>query len=285
VALSDRRSGGNADHDVCELPTTGLPHAQPAKLDALDAVDRSASRVLDVVRHAVHQHVDVAPHEANRRRDHEQRNEERCDRVGLGVAGVGEEEPEEHGGRAGEVAREVQRIRLERSAVVPPSRAKRKGRATRVDDHHDEQHRERPPGDVEIRRVGKAEDGRDPDAHAEQREDRRLGQRGEVLGLTVAVGVVAVGRADGDPDGEERQERRDEVRARVQRLGEEAEAPGRDPGHELQDEEARGGEHRDERDSALWRHGRKHPRTRSARREAGASSNCRASFRRSRCRR
>ena len=124
VTLTDRRSGGNADHDVGELPAARLPHAQPAQLDALDAVDRGASRVLDVVRHAVHQHVDVAPHETHGRRDHEQRDEERCNRVGLGVAGVGEEEPDEHGGRAREVAPEVQRVRLERSAVVLPGRAK-----------------------------------------------------------------------------------------------------------------------------------------------------------------
>ena len=258
VTLPDRRSGGNADHDVGELSAARLPHAQPAQLDALDAVDRSASRVLDVVRHGVHQHVDVAPHETHGRRDHEQRDEERSNRVGLGVAGVGEQEPDEHGGRAGEVTPEVERVRLERSAVVPPGCAKREGRATRVDDDHDEQDRERPPGDLEVGRIGEAEDGRDPDADAEQREDRRLGQRGEVLSFAVAVGVVPVGGADRDPDREERKERRDEVGAGVQRLGEEPEAPGRDPGHELQDEEARGGEHGHERDSALRGHTRKH---------------------------
>ncbi len=78
-----------------------------------------------------------------------------------------------------------------------------------------------------------------------------------MLGLAVAVGVVPVRRPDCDSHREERQQRRDEVCAGVECLGEQPETPGRESGHELQDEERRRGENGDESSSALWRHTRK----------------------------
>ena len=59
-------------------------------------------------------------------------------------------------------------------------------------------------------------------------EERRLGERGEVLRLAVAVLVRDVGGPRRDADREEREQRRDEVGARVQRLGDEPEAVGRE---------------------------------------------------------
>ena len=50
-------------------------------------------------------------HQPHRREQHEQRDEERRDRVGLRVAGAHEQQADEHGDRAGEVAPEVQRVR------------------------------------------------------------------------------------------------------------------------------------------------------------------------------
>jgi len=64
-----------------------------------------------------------------------------------------------------------------------------------------------------------------------------LAERGQVLGFAVPVGMTAVGRAAGDPDREERQEGGDEVGAGVNRLGYQPEAPGREPGTELQSNE------------------------------------------------
>ena len=93
MPLADRRSAGNADHDVGELPAARLAHAEPTQLDALDAGDRGPSGVLDVVRHAVHQHVHVAAHETNGSDDHEHCDEERCDGVALGMARAREGSP------------------------------------------------------------------------------------------------------------------------------------------------------------------------------------------------
>ena len=63
-----------------------------------------------------------------------------------------------------------------------------------------------------------------------------------------------VGRAERDADGHEGQQRRDQVGAGVRRLGEQAEAVGRDPGQELDRDQDAGGDDRDERGAALGAH-------------------------------
>ena len=72
-------------------------------------------------------------------------------------------------------------------------------------------------------------DRADADEHARGREERRLGERGEVLGLAVPVLVRDVRRPPRDAEREEREQRRDEVGAGVDRLGDEAEAVRREP--------------------------------------------------------
>ena len=73
----------------------------------------------------------------------------------------------------------------------------------------------------------------DADAEAEQASTPALRERGEVLRLAVAVLVPDVGGTCRDTDCEERQQRRHEVRARVHRLGDQAERPRPDPGMSL----------------------------------------------------
>jgi hypothetical protein len=96
----------------------------------------------------------------------------------------------------------------------------------------------RPPGDEQRR----------------EDEDPGLPERGEVLGLAVAVGVAHVRRTGGDADGEEREQCGDEVGAGVDRLGDETEAVGREPRGELDGEKPSRREHRDERRPPLCRH-------------------------------
>ena len=55
--------------------------------------------------------------------EHEHGDEERRDRVAVRVAGPRDQQADEHGDRAREVAAEVQRVRRERRARVPPRRA------------------------------------------------------------------------------------------------------------------------------------------------------------------
>ena len=92
------------------------------------------------------------------------------------------------------------------------------------------------------------------DEDAGDDEDRALGERGEVLGLAVAVLVAGIGGPHGDADGEERQQRRDEIRARVGRRRDEAEAVGRETGAELERDERDRREHRPERGFPLGLH-------------------------------
>ncbi len=85
-------------------------------------------------------------------------------------------------------------------------------------------------------------------------EDRGFGQRREVLGLAVPVGMPRIRRPAGNPEREERQQRRDQVGPGVDRLGDEAEAPAREAGTELEPDQHQRGQNRDERCSPLRAH-------------------------------
>ena len=224
--------GRHADHDVRELASARFAHPQPLEVDhRADARDRGARRRLRLDRDAVHQHVDVRAHQARGGGEHERGDEQRRDRVGVVVAGANEQQADEHGGRAEQVAEEVERVRLERRAVELARGAPGDDRAARVDHDHDADDDERVPGgvDLNVRRSREALDGAEGDEDAHEHEDRCFRERGEVLRLAVPVLVPFVGRPRGDADGEEREQRRDEIRAGVKRLGEEREAVRREP--------------------------------------------------------
>ena len=221
VALPDGRARRHADHDVRELPRRRLPHPQPPELDRrVEPAIAARRRLLGVRRGAVHQHVDVRAHQPRGRDEHEHRDEERGDGVGAVVAGPRDEhEPDQHRDRAGEVAGEVERVRLRarrcgsrrdarQETTVRPRRRRSRSRSRRT-----RTTRRRPavrPGRTScvIARQAMKQLASD--------EDRRLAERREMLGLPVAVLVAGVRRPNRDTDGEERQQRRDEVGPGVQ---------------------------------------------------------------------
>ena len=109
-------------------------------------------------------------------------------------------------------------------------------------------------------RLGRADEhgqGAVRDVEAREHEDRGLAEGGQVLGLAVPVGMPAVGRAAGDPDREEREQRGDEVGAGVDRLRDQAEAAGREPGPELERDQRAGSGNRNESSTPLRAHARK----------------------------
>ncbi len=130
-------------------------------------------------------------------------------------------------------------------------------RATSIDDHEPDG-RKRPPHRVDLALDPAGEPGNreSPDSDAEQREDARLGERGEMLGLPVAVLVAPVGGASRDAEGEEREQGGDEVGPRVDGLGDEPQRAGAEPRHELQRDQGDGGADRDEGGAPLRRHAR-----------------------------
>ena len=117
-------------------------------------------------------------------------------------------------------------------------------RARGVDDDHDDEHGERPPGRVHVVAAVAADQAVDRLVRDEQRDEhqeRALAERREVLGLAVAVVVLAVGRADRDAHREQGEQRGDEVGAGVGRLGDEGERAGDEAGDELDRDEEDGG--------------------------------------------
>jgi hypothetical protein len=205
---------------------------------------------------AVHQHVDVALHQSGRRQQDQHCDEECGGRVGTGIPGAHEQQPEQHGQRAEEVAPEVQGARPERRAVVLARGAPAHERPAEIDRDHDRDDGERVPRCLHRRRP-RAHEVRDRtpgDEAAGQHEDRSLRQRAEMLGLPVPVLVRDVGRPDGDADGEEREQRGDQIRPRVRRLGHQAEAVRRKACAELQGDQRDSRADRDQGRSPLRMH-------------------------------
>src|SRR5439155_21318624 len=75
--------------------------------------------------------------------------------------------------------------------------------------------------------------------------------------LSVPVGMPPVGRAAGDSDRKQCQQRGDKVGAGVNRLGDEPEAPGREPSPELERNENAGSSNRNKSSAPLGSHPRK----------------------------
>ena len=237
VPLTDGRVRRDADDDVREMAPACLAHPQSAELNGgPHPGDRSARRSLGIDRHAVHQNVDVAPHQSCRGREDEDRDEERRERVAFGPPRPGEHQPEEHRSGSCEVAAEVHGVGSEGRTSEPARRTQRDDRPAQVDGDHDCDDHERVPDRVNGRIGGADEHGESSirDVEADEHEQRRLPERGEMLGLAVSVGVRGVGRATGDADGEERQQRGDEVGSGMDRLRNQAEAAGRKAGPELE---------------------------------------------------
>ena len=114
VALADRRAGRDADHHVRELPARGLPHPQPPQLDPRSApiAASAASCASDGTRSISTSMLTL--HQPSRGEQHEPGHEQRGRRVGPVIARPRGDEAEQHGRRAGEVAGEVERVRLQR---------------------------------------------------------------------------------------------------------------------------------------------------------------------------
>ena len=168
-------------------------------------------------------------------RHHQGGDEQRGHGIRRRLAGGHEDHPDQHRDRAGQVRREVQGVRGERRGVESSRGTPARHRPRGVQRDHDGQHREGPPGrlhpvvvavDQPPQRLGR-------DRHRHQDQERALPERGQMLGLAVAVLVVAVGRADRDPHRVERQQRRDQVGAGVDRLGDEGQRAGDQSGDEL----------------------------------------------------
>ena len=120
--------------------------------------------------------------------EHERRDEQRRDRVGVRVPGADEQQADEHRDRAGEIAREVERVRRERDAAVPARRTRRRDRPRDVDHDHDADHRDRVPLRMHLAAgAGEPDDRAPDDRDAREHEDRALRERREMLRLPVPV--------------------------------------------------------------------------------------------------
>ena len=108
----------------------------------------------------------------------------------------------------------MERVRRQRGAAIAARAAQRDDHPARVDDDHDARRRRSPSPTGRRRARSRPTSAQTAIAaidEADEDEDRRLREGGEVLGLPVPVLVRDVGRPPGDADREEGQQRCDEV--------------------------------------------------------------------------
>ena len=122
--------------------------------------ERRADALVGLGDGAVHEHVDRLLGEPQRRDDHERGDEQRRAASAPCVAGPHEERARQHRQRAGQVGGEVERVRGERRRAVAPRGAEARERPRGVDDDHDDEHGERPPGRVHVVAVRRRSGGR-----------------------------------------------------------------------------------------------------------------------------
>ena len=137
-------------------------------VDDLRSRPRAASRA--AVGRPVHEHVHVALAKSGGRGEDEPGDEQRGDRVRVRVSGTGADEPEQDGGRAEQVAAEVERVRLERRAAEAPRGPERRPRPRSVEHDHDADHDEGVPDcvDLALGRSEEAGDGERGDGQAQR---------------------------------------------------------------------------------------------------------------------
>ena len=260
MTLTDARIRRDADHDVREVAPRGLAHAQAPELHArLQLLDRGERGPLGVGRHAIHEDVDVAAHEPVGRDQDQRRDEERRDRVSLrasrrGRAGARAERQSSQRGRwrSGARSRRARgcgsgaRHEARPSPDSRPRRSRSGRRRTRTRrGSRSARPRRRAPRATGTRCTGSRARG-SPPPRARRGAPPCRARTG-----------ARVGRPPGDADREQRQQRRDEVGPGVDCLRDEAEAPAREPGGELQRDEHAGGDDRDECRAPLRAHARK----------------------------
>ena len=73
--------------------------------------------------------------------------------------------------------------------------------------------------------------------NAGRQEKKGFEERGEILGLAVAIKVIAVRRFSGEPDGQKSHHGSDEIQAGVGRFGEDAKATGSQSDDDLENGE------------------------------------------------
>ena len=229
MTLPDAGRGRDADYHVGELAPSGLPHPQPAQLDAgAERGDRFARRGLRSGRGDVHQDVYVGADQPGGAGEDEHGDEERCHRVAVGMPGPHEQEARSR--TATEPTRSLAKCSaFDASAALPVLRETRRERTARAASTTitipivmattgPGVHRPRAPSPANCSIARK------PMKRLARERNDASASAARCAGLPVAVLVGDVGRPARDPEGEEREQRGDEVRPRMHRLGHEPEA-------------------------------------------------------------
>ena len=166
--------------------------------------------------------------------------------VGEGVLAQPDQgQSDDDDGRAPDVGREMESVRLEGLAAVLAGHAIEHPRAADVDADGDGHDQKSPQVGIHLDALEEeALDRLVNDPGAGDEEENRLDQGAEVLDLAVPVRVIVVGRLARDAHGQVRDQGGDEIEKRVGRLGQDPQAHGQEADDELQQGQDDGGEDR-----------------------------------------
>ena len=241
----------HADDDVGEALAAGLADPHRAHLGhsrhpAGGRLDQAA----EPARGAVHQHVHVVRGHPRGRHQHQCRHDQRGDGVGARIAGGRRStSPTITAVVPAKSERKVQRAGQQRGVSLAAAEPQRGAGARRID-----RPARRPAARTRTsapRTAPPPERSRStastPIQQATSGQEHRLGQRGQVLGLAVAVLVLGVGGTLGDADRIQREQRGRGVEAGVHGLGQDAQAGRGQADRDLGRRQPERGQQRDQR--------------------------------------
>ena len=233
----------------------GTDHADPQPLD-IDHAGHRPDRGGGFLRHALGRAVEQGFDRGARQPQAEQRDHHRhADRrrgVAPGIAQPGQRKPEDDGDRAEHVGGKMQGIGGQRLAPGVARGAMQRPGAPEVDGDVDQQHQKRDRRQRHRRRaLAQPAVGFDQDAARQHIEHRDHDQRRQAFELAVAVMMLRVGGAVGNPHHHPGHDGRDQVDRRVQGLGDQGQAADGDADRELGGGHGGAGKDRDRGDAGF----------------------------------
>ena len=218
----ERQRAAHPDREIDEQHRAGRPRPHPLDADDAGHLPRDCRDALaDTFRRGVGQGIDGAPAKPVAGDTDEDRDHDRRRGIGPRIAQRDAAEPDQHRDRRPHVGAEMQRIGFERLAGCFPGDAAQRAGAEEIDhDGAGDDGEGRDGGFDGVRLRNDQPPRRLPDDDGrEQKQQRRLGKRGDALDLAVTVLVLLVGRLAGEPHCEIGQHRRRKVDQRMAGLG------------------------------------------------------------------
>ena len=201
----DGKHATGGDARVTDHVGTGPSHAhRPDLAHAVDVANRVSQLLLGAGRSSVDQDVARAPRQQARRSRDDRRHQQRRHRVGPGQPHPHSDQPGDHAQRRQHVGQAVRRVGEHGLAGCEPADPAQDPGPSGLDQERGDQQTECVAGWIDDgAALGQPADRLESDERGGDQKQDALGERGQVFGPAVAVGMLGVGRLVGCADGGE----------------------------------------------------------------------------------